>query len=68
MSNNKEILDFKCNQIEANTIMFSIHYKDAMVVIDARDTNYYTEAAAILKAIQGPLALKRKEKPTDLVQ
>ena len=40
--------------------MFSIHYKDAMVVIDARDTDCYTQAAAILKGIQGPLALKRK--------
>ena len=66
VSDNEEILDFKCNQFEADTIMFSIYYnirstdKDTMVVIDATHTDCYAQAAAISKKIQGPLALKRK--------
>ena len=66
VSKNKEILDFKCNQFEAGTIMFSIYYnirstdKDAMILIDTTDTDCYAQAAAISNEIQGPLALKRK--------
>ena len=66
VSKNKEILDFKCNQFEADTIMFSIYYnirstdKDTMIVIDTTDTDCYAQAAAISKEIKGPLALKRK--------
>ena len=62
VSKNEEILDFKFNQFEAETIMFSIHYnirstdKDTMVVTDTD-----TETAAIYKKIWGPLALKRKD-------
>ena len=61
-----ETLDLKCNQLEGDTIMFSIYYnirstnKDTMVVIDATDTDYYAQAAALSKKIQGPLALKKK--------
>ena len=61
-----ETLDLKCNQLEGDTIMFSIYYnirstnKDTMVVIDATDTNCYAQAAALSKKIQGPLALKKK--------
>ena len=46
--------------------MFSIYYnihstdKDTMVVIDATDTDCYSQAAVIFKKIQGPLALKSK--------
>ena len=66
VSNNEEILDLKCNQFEADTIMFSMYYnihstdKDTMVGIDAIDTDCYVHVAAISKKIQGPLALKRK--------
>ena len=66
VSKNKEILDFKCNQFEADTIMFSIYYDirstdaDTMVVIDTTDTDCYVQAAAVSKKIQGPLALRRK--------
>ena len=66
VSNNKEILDFNCNQFEADIIMFLMYFnirstdKDTMVVNDATDTDYYAQAAAISKKIQGPLALKRK--------
>ena len=69
---NEVILDFKCNQFEADTIMFPICYnirstdKDTMVVINAKNTDCYAEAAAISKKIQGLLALKRKA--IDLVQ
>ena len=65
MSKN-ETLDLKCNQLEGDTIMFSIYYnirstnKDTMVVIDATDTDCYAQAAALSKKIQGPLALKKK--------
>ena len=44
LSKSKEILGFKCNQFEADTIMFSIYYnirsieKDTMVVTDVTDT------------------------------
>ena len=61
-----ETLDLKCNQLEGDTIMFSIYYnirstnKDTMVVIDATDTDCYAQAAAISKKIQGPLALNKK--------
>ena len=43
VSKNEEILDFKCNQFEADTIKFSIYYnirstdKDMMVVINTTD-------------------------------
>ena len=66
VSNNKEILDFNCNQFEADIIMFLMYFnirstdKNTMVVNDATDTDYYAQAAAISKKIQGPLALKRK--------
>ena len=56
VSKNEEILDFKFNQFEAETIMFSIHYnirstdKDTMVVTDT-DTDCYAQAAAIYKKI-----------------
>ena len=66
VSNNEEILDLKCNQFEADTIVLSIYYnihstdKDTMVGIDATDTDCYSHVAAIWKKIQGPLALKRK--------
>ena len=56
-----ETLDLKCNQLEGDTIMFSIYYdirstnKDTMVVIDATDTDCYAQAAAISKKIQGHL-------------
>ena len=46
--------------------MSSIYYnirstgKDAMVLIDATDTDCYAQAAAIFNKIQGALALKRK--------
>ena len=65
-SNNEQKLDIKCNQFEADTIMFSIYYntrltnKDTMVVTDATDTDFYAQVAAISRTIQGPLALKRK--------
>ena len=42
-----EISDFKCNQFEADTIMFSLYYyirstgKDKMVVTDITDTDCY---------------------------
>ena len=61
-----ETLDLKCNQLEGDTIMFSIYYnirstnKDTLVVIDATDTDCYAQAAALSKKIQGPLALKKK--------
>ena len=63
---NDEILDFKCSQFEADTIMFSIYYnihstdKDTMVVTDATDADCYAQATTISKNIQGPFALKRK--------
>ena len=66
MSNNEEILDFKCNQFESDTIMFSIYYnicstdKDITVVIDATGTDCYAQAAVMSKNIQGPHVLKRK--------
>ena len=66
MSNNEEILDFKCNQFEADTIMFSIYYdihstdKDTMVGIDATDRDCHAQVVAISKKLQGLLALKRK--------
>ena len=43
VSKNEEILDFKCNQFEVDTIKFSIYYnirstdKDMMVVINTTD-------------------------------
>ena len=64
--NNEEILDFKYNQFEADTVMFLIYYnvrstdKNTMVVIYATDTDCYAQAAVTSKKIQGLLALKRK--------
>ena len=69
---NEVILDFKCNQSEADTIMFPIYYnirstdKDMMVVINAKNADCCVQPAAISKKIQGLLALKRKA--IDLVQ
>ena len=66
VSKDEEILELKCDQFEADTIMFSIYHiirstdQDTMVVIDATDTDCYVQAAAISQKIQGPLALKRK--------
>ena len=66
VSRNEGILDFKCNHLEANIIMFSIYYnirstdKDTMVLIDATDTYCYAQAAAISKKIQGQLYQKEK--------
>ena len=66
VSKNEEILDFKYNPFEPDTIMFSINYnirstdKDTMVVIDAADTDCYAQAAAISNKIQDPFALKRQ--------
>ena len=66
MSKNKEILDCKCNQFEADTIKFSIYYnirstdKGMMVVINTTDIVCYAQAVAISKKMQGPLAFKRK--------
>ena len=66
MSKNEEILDFKYNPFEPDTIMLSINYnirstdKDMMVVIDATDTYCYAQAAAISNKMQGPFALKRQ--------
>ena len=66
VSNNEEILDLKCHQFEADTIVFSIYYnihstdKDTMVGTDATDTDCYSHVVAIWKKIQVPLALKRK--------
>ena len=57
VSKNEEILEFRCNQFEADTIMFLIYYnicstdKDTMIVIDATDTDCYAKAAAISQKI-----------------
>ena len=54
----EKILDFKRNQFEADTIMFSIYYNirstdsDTMVVTDTTDTDCYAQAATISKKIQ----------------
>ena len=66
VSTNKEMIELKCDQCEADTIMFSLYHnirltdKDTLVVEDASDTDCYSQAAAISKKIQGSLALKRK--------
>ena len=66
VSTNKEMIELKCDQCEADTIMFSLYHnirltdKDTLVVVDASDTDCYSQAAAISQKIQGPLALKRK--------
>ena len=66
VSKNEEMLDFKCNQFKADTIMFSLYYnicstdKDMMVVTDATDTNCYAHATEISEKMQGLFALKRK--------
>ena len=47
VSRNEGILEFTCNQLDANIIMFSIYYnvrstdKDTMILIDATDTYCY---------------------------
>ena len=57
MPKNEEILEFKCNQLEADTIMFVINYnirstdKDTMVVIDTTYTDCYTQDVTIPKKI-----------------
>ena len=66
VSKNEEILDFKWNQFEADTVMFSIYHnicsidKDTIAVIDVRDADCYSQPAEISKKIQDQLALKRK--------
>lgn len=63
---NEEILEFKCNQLEADTIMFVINYnirstdKDTMVVIDTTYTDCYAQDVTIPKKIKGLFALKTK--------
>ena len=66
LSNNAEILDLKCSQFKADTILFSIYYNipstdsNTMVVIYTTDRDCYAQAAAISKKVEGPLTLKRK--------
>ena len=66
MSENEEILNLKCNHLEADTIMFSIYCnigltdKNIMVLNYATYTNYYTQTATISEKMQGPTCIKKE--------
>ena len=66
LSTGGEVPEFKCNQYEADTIMFSIYSMirstdcNTNVVIDVGDTDCYVQAAALSHKLDGSLGIKRK--------
>ena len=66
LSTGVEVPEFKCNQYEADTIMFSIYSMirstdcNTNVVIDVGDTDFYVQAAALSHKLDGSLGIKRK--------